>query len=1025
LERRRAVMRMLNWFTNSKEKTFSLINIMITFHGASSVIIVFSVLMISSNLQALPQGVQINGGQANLNQNINTLNIHQLSPLISINYDSFNIATGETVNFIQPNEISIALNRVTGNNATEIFGSLNANGQVFLINPNGILFAPGSQINVGGLFASTLNILDEDFFNQQLNFNSASSATSIINYADVQGRYIAFVSPHIENHGELIADNISLHAADSVFVSFSPAIHIETQTDSYEAVIENHGLIRADDGYVALTTAAHNALMGTAINNQGVIEARGVVKQSGRVFLTAENQGDIINSGEINVSAINENINGGDVFIDAQRVAQSGVIHADGMGYGNGGNLLLSADQVVVLGEKSFSTANAGANGNGGEVIAFSPDTALFRQGGNIETRGGFESGNGGYVDVSGWQHVEVDGLVDTSAINGDNGLFLIDPYNITIGGAADAFLDTADIPWRPTNSGSVISVATLLSNLALGDVSIITTPNPDVAGEAGIISVSAAIDLDGINAGQTLTLTADADILVNASISDQTGAVDNNTNIVMTASGAINMTSAGFEINAGAGTINLTSSSNANITGISTSNTSSSAISITANTITDAGNINTDLSAPNGSVSLLTTGDVGQAVDFIDTDVAQLTFNMSGSGNAFVSELNDIRLTSVTGVNNLDLTVNGTLVIPDSGLSVSGNLNFQVQDITDSDREISLSAQDLMLDISAAAGSTIINSNIDRLDGLFASAAGSNNLTIIETNGLALLHLGTGDTNALTNTDGNMSIQVQSGNLILNDRLLATDASNDGIRSGMIDLRVDAGDILIGNNGGNAQIESNNIVDNDVAGGLDGNQVSVRISNPDTADINSNTVLGDGIGADVLIEVIGGDLIIDNHSEVVLTTGNSRDVTLNSDVTVNVYNNVTDALDGSQDVQALTLNNAQINVRTARSFVASAGSILAPVVPPVTPPVTPPVVPIVVDEVDLLSDIEAVINDSVTDSDQDVSPRTTNNTSAIFQQVFTACENATEADRERLCGVEYLIKDFLNSLLIGGQLPQ
>ncbi|MEN9215462.1 MAG: filamentous hemagglutinin N-terminal domain-containing protein, partial [Gloeomargarita sp. DG_1_6_bins_138] len=113
---------------------------------------------------ALPQGGQVTHGSATIQQVGETkLNINQSSDRAVINWNSFSIAPQEWVNFQQPSSTSATLNRVTGSTPSSIAGRLTANGQVFLINPNGIAFLPTAQVDVAGLVASTLNIKDSDF----------------------------------------------------------------------------------------------------------------------------------------------------------------------------------------------------------------------------------------------------------------------------------------------------------------------------------------------------------------------------------------------------------------------------------------------------------------------------------------------------------------------------------------------------------------------------------------------------------------------------------------------------------------------------------------------------------------------------------------------------------------------------------------------------------------------------------------------------------------------------------------------
>jgi filamentous haemagglutinin family N-terminal domain len=113
---------------------------------------------------ALPQGGVVTQGAAVIQQESPTkLNIHQSSDRAIINWHSFSIGAPEWVNFQQPSSTSATLNRVTGNTPSSIAGKLTANGQIFLINPNGIAFLPTAQVDVAGLVASTLNIKDSDF----------------------------------------------------------------------------------------------------------------------------------------------------------------------------------------------------------------------------------------------------------------------------------------------------------------------------------------------------------------------------------------------------------------------------------------------------------------------------------------------------------------------------------------------------------------------------------------------------------------------------------------------------------------------------------------------------------------------------------------------------------------------------------------------------------------------------------------------------------------------------------------------
>ena len=90
------------------------------------------------------------------------MTIRQATDQAILNWQTFNIGASASVNFIQPSASSIALNRVLGSDPSAIYGQLTANGQVFLVNPSGVLFGPGARVDVAGLVASTLAIRDAD-----------------------------------------------------------------------------------------------------------------------------------------------------------------------------------------------------------------------------------------------------------------------------------------------------------------------------------------------------------------------------------------------------------------------------------------------------------------------------------------------------------------------------------------------------------------------------------------------------------------------------------------------------------------------------------------------------------------------------------------------------------------------------------------------------------------------------------------------------------------------------------------------
>ncbi|HQB37936.1 MAG TPA: filamentous hemagglutinin N-terminal domain-containing protein, partial [Deltaproteobacteria bacterium] len=238
---------------------------------------------------AAPTGGVITAGSATISSSGVTTTINQASNKAAINWQSFGIAKGETVHFVQPSASSIALNRVIGSDASAIYGTLSANGQVFLINPNGILFAPGAQVNVAGLVASTLNISDSDFLNGNYRFSKDGQAGSVINQGNITASngYVAFLGPQVKNEGIIAAKVIGMTAGDKVSLDFNGdnLLKLTVDTIAAGASSSNSGSLLADGGTVLMSTGTKDALLSTVVNNSGLIQARTVNNISGTIIL--------------------------------------------------------------------------------------------------------------------------------------------------------------------------------------------------------------------------------------------------------------------------------------------------------------------------------------------------------------------------------------------------------------------------------------------------------------------------------------------------------------------------------------------------------------------------------------------------------------------------------------------------------------------------------------------------------------------------------------------------------------------
>ncbi|HXS05133.1 MAG TPA: filamentous hemagglutinin N-terminal domain-containing protein, partial [Rhodanobacter sp.] len=129
-----------------------------------------------------PTGGVVVGGSGDIAQSGNQTVINQISQRLALNWDTFNLKSNESVLFNQPSRSAVALNRILDQNPSQIFGKINSNGQVFLINTHGIIFGATAQMNVGGLMASTLDLTPKDFLAGNYNLNAVGGGAGIVNH---------------------------------------------------------------------------------------------------------------------------------------------------------------------------------------------------------------------------------------------------------------------------------------------------------------------------------------------------------------------------------------------------------------------------------------------------------------------------------------------------------------------------------------------------------------------------------------------------------------------------------------------------------------------------------------------------------------------------------------------------------------------------------------------------------------------------------------------------------------------------
>src|SRR5438270_4317821 len=274
----------------------------------------------------LPTGGTVTAGSANISTSGSNMQITQGSSSAILNWQSFSIGSGAWVNFSQPSASAIALNRVLGNNPSEIFGRLTANGQVFLTNPNGVLFAPSASVDVGGLFATTLSIADKDFLNGRYNFYNAGGAKSVVNQGNIvtANGYAALAGPQVRNDGVIIAraGTVALAAGDRVSLDMvgDGLISVSVDQAAVNASAINAGTITADGGNVLLTARSANALLDTVVNNSGIIRAHSLIERNGEIILDGGSAGVVSNTGTLQAAGVDAGNKGGSVRIFGDNV---------------------------------------------------------------------------------------------------------------------------------------------------------------------------------------------------------------------------------------------------------------------------------------------------------------------------------------------------------------------------------------------------------------------------------------------------------------------------------------------------------------------------------------------------------------------------------------------------------------------------------------------------------------------------------------------------------------------------------
>ncbi|WP_051916822.1 MULTISPECIES: GLUG motif-containing protein [unclassified Serratia (in: enterobacteria)] len=324
----------------------------------------------SSYAADLPAGGAVKFGSGTISQPTNQqMQINQSSDKLAIEWQSFNVAEGSKVNFQQPNSNAIALNRVVGTEGSKVMGQLNANGRVFLVNPNGVLFGSNAQVNVGGLVASTQDLTPTNFSLGKYNFSGGNSPASVVNQGTItakDGGAVVLLGGQVSNQGNIQANlgSVKLAAGKATTLDFGGdgLVNIQVTGAAANALAENSGFIQADGGQVVMSAAyANSNVLQTVVNNTGTIQAQTLSNKSGKIVLSGGQQGLVNVDGILDASTADQG-NGGNIETSGQSVNVSASASVDTRGFGGQtGTWTVAADKLNVNDSTSSNKVSARA----------------------------------------------------------------------------------------------------------------------------------------------------------------------------------------------------------------------------------------------------------------------------------------------------------------------------------------------------------------------------------------------------------------------------------------------------------------------------------------------------------------------------------------------------------------------------------------------------------------------------------------------------------------------------------------
>jgi filamentous hemagglutinin family protein len=630
----------------------------------------------------LPTGGTVTSGSAVIAQNNNTLNINQSSQKAIINWSTFDVGSAATVNFNQPNSQASTLNRVNSASKSMIDGAVNSNGTVIFVNPNGIVFGKGAQVNTGSIVATTMNITDQEYLSENnKKIFSGSAKGKIVNNGTITANnidgYIALMAPQVKNQGVVIANmsgnnSIALVSGEKVTLTFQGErlLNVNVDASTIKSLIKNKNLIQTNGGQVIIAANAASDLKSSVLVNTGTVSADGLNVKGGRIYLTAstiKQQGIVTASAKSNSSSTR--VEGGTIVAQANTIKLKSGSQTLATGDNGGGVITLSAAKLVNVKANAVVDASANTSGNGGSINIDAPTVKVM---GKLFANGGNLFGNGGSINIIANDFVTAASSVikaGSQVTNGVAGNLSISMPNINItqvfASLISSALNTTNVILNAlsevyfTLANSASSNAAII-NLLQGVVIYKTTSNRtglQLNAEGSIYVAGQVVADEGslldvvLSGNNTISINELAKLVASSvTINSKQGEVDLN---------GASLTSAG-------GNINITAKGDINIVNLN----------VVASNPIDGGEI--IIASSNGIVNLQqsfiqTNGGVGRGGTISITanqDVAVLNTNVLANGGenggqvVIVSEGGDVNLNQALVQTNGSTGRGGTILI-------------------------------------------------------------------------------------------------------------------------------------------------------------------------------------------------------------------------------------------------------------------------------------------------------------------------------------------------------------------------